>query len=236
MSPAELADLYAAGALLPHEAAAFEKHVAMGDAAYVGEYQRVKPVLEILLLSAGEVVPPPGLRERMAHDLGAEGGTAESPFRERKEERVSAGIIVGRAGTLREVDGGDKISGITITRAGSQGRWYPTGIRGVRFRQLHASRRENRRTIILEMDPGTELPDHGHTGTEEITMISGDLSIAGTTLGAGDYIRIAAGAEHGVPRTTGGCVCIITSGYQPFPVSSWIRMAWAAAVGLFKRK
>jgi len=231
MSAAELADLYAAGALSLPEAAAFEKRVALGDPEYVGEFERVKPVLESLLAGAGEVAPPPHLRAGMAHDLGA-GGAVESPFHahdreHHDEELVGAGVVVGRASSSVG-------AGIAIARL-SQGRWYPTGIRGVRFRQLHAGRRENRRTIILQMDPGTALPDHDHVGTEEVIMLSGDLSIAGTTLGPGDYINIAANAKHGIPRTTGGCTCMVVSGYQPFPLKSWFGIMAAAIRGAFKR-
>lgn len=59
-------------------------------------------------------------------------------------------------------------------------------------------------------------------------MVSGDLSIAGTTLRAGDYIRIQEGAEHGVPVTPSGCVCIVISNYVPFPMRSLLGFVWTA--------
>jgi anti-sigma factor ChrR (cupin superfamily) len=115
------------------------------------------------------------------------------------------------------------------------GRWKSTGLRGVRFRTLHADRRANRRTIVLKMDPGSELPDHDHAGVEEVYMVSGDLAVGDTVLGPGDYFRAAAGAKHGIPRTTSGCVCIVISDYVPFPAVSWVGFAWTALRGLFRR-
>lgn len=239
---AELADLYAAGALSRDEAAAFEQRVAAGEPEYVAEFRRIQPVLDLLLGGGGEITPPGCARRELARDMGVEGfGPREHiPFTPPSSLSPDARreALTGAGAAPRPVPvAGDRrlAAGIAVSRIG-QGRWYPTGVRGVRFRHLHASRCENRRTIILQMDPGTELPEHGHTGTEEVTMLSGDLSIAGTVLGPGDYIRISPGAEHGVPRTTGGCICIITSGYQPFPVSSWLRMAWSVVTGLFRGK
>jgi hypothetical protein len=59
--------------------------------------------------------------------------------------------------------------------------------------------------------------------------------VGDTVLGPGDYFRSAAGAKHGVPRTRGGCVCIVISEYIPFPATSWLGFAWTALRGLFRR-
>ncbi len=103
------------------------------------------------------------------------------------------------------------------------------------MRTLLADRRGNRRTIMLEMAPGSSLPDHEHAGIEEVFMVSGDLAIAGTTLHAGDYIRIDEGAEHGVPVTPSGCVCIVISNYVPFPMKSMLGFVWTAVKALVGR-
>jgi putative transcriptional regulator len=216
--PAELAELYAAGALEPHEAAEFERRIAAGDGAYVAALGWVLGAMETLL-RAGEVTPPARVRAVMAARVEAESAEA-------------AAVWGGAAHGHDEEAAG--VGGIVIARAAT-GRWRRTGLRGVRYQPLFADRRCNRRTLMLDMAPGTSLPDHGHAGDEEVIMISGDLSIAGTVLGPGDYIRIAAGAKHGVPRTVGGCVCVVVSGYVPFTLMSWPRMVWAAAKGAFKR-
>lgn len=234
---AELADLYAIGALSRAEAAAFEKQVAAGEPTFVVEFQRIQPLLTSMLNAAEPIAPPSALRAVLAREFGV--SAADQPAEVR--ELVAAGAAGRR-----------EAQGIRIIRAGAAaalaannlraeqlsptaGRWYPTLVRGVQFRTLHASRRGNRRAILLNMAPGTELPEHGHTGTEEIIMLAGDLVLAETTLGPHDYIRVPHDADHGVPRTTGGCLCVVVSGYQPFPISSWIRMGWGVVKSWFGR-
>ena len=122
-----------------------------------------------------------------------------------------------------------------ILRA-TDGRWTPSGIRGVRFRTLCADRRANRRTIVLQMDAGTQLPDHDHAGLEEVYVVSGDLSIGAERLGPGDYFRVGAGAEHDTARTEGGCVCVIVSDYVPYTVRSLPGFLWTAVRALFGKR
>jgi putative transcriptional regulator len=232
-TPAELAALYAAGALTPDETADFERRVVAGEAAYVLALAEVESTRDRLLdaLAAQPVQPARSVRAALEARLAAEPDRAapadadveddDNPFADRHDhdhehehahELVGAGI--GADGSERALP-----PGINVVRAG-EGRWRSTGIRGVRYRTLLADRRANRRTILLQMDPGTELPEHGHTGIEEVIMLSGDLDIAGRTLGPGDYISILPSADHGVPFTRSGCTCIVVSGYVPFPLSS----------------
>jgi quercetin dioxygenase-like cupin family protein len=196
----------------------------------------VRPIVEALL-DAGESTVPGHLREGIeARVASAAGADAEEWAVARGTRSVAAracGEPVG-AGASR---GGDASGGpeLTIVRE-SEGRWCPSGIRGVRFRTLCADRRANRRTIELRMDPGTELPDHDHAGMEEVYVVSGDLWIGKERLGPGDYFRVGVGAEHGTPRTEGGCVCIIVSEYVPYSVKSLPRFAWTAIRALFGQK
>lgn len=234
---AELADLFAVGALSRAESAAFEKQVAAGQPVFVAEFQRIQPLISAMLNAAEPIQPPPALRAVLARDFGV--STADEPVELREfvaagaaGRREAQGIRIVRAGAAAALTANNlRAADLSATA----GRWYPTLVRGVQFRSLYASRRGNRRAILLRMSPGTELPEHGHTGTEEIIMLSGDLTLAETTLGPHDHITIAADADHGVPRTTDGCLCVVVSGYQPFPISSWVRMAWSVLTGWFRR-
>ena len=219
-----LAGLYVAGALMPREVAGIEHRLAARDPEIVAAFEAVKPALDALL-NPDPVAPPPHLRQAVMSRLGEAEDEALlwSEAHEHDEEPELAGAGAAGFGT-----------GIAIARAAT-GRWRRTGVPGVRYRPLHADRRANRRTIMLHMAPGSALPDHDHAGDEEVIMISGDLSIAGTALGPGDYIRVSPGARHGVPRTTNGCICIVVSSYVPFPLSSWPHFVWTALKGLFAR-
>ncbi|GEM_PF-276147 len=211
----ELAELYAAGALTPAEAADFERRMRAGEPSFVAAYASVISAMEALL-EVEPVAAPASIRNALQARLIEE---------EREAAELWDDSSAADAQKLVADSVGAPSTGLTITRA-TTGRWHRTGVTGVRFRQLHASRKSNRRTIMLDMAPGSSLPDHEHAGDEEVFMISGDLTIAGTTLGPGDYIRIAAGAEHGVPRTTNGCTCIVVSAYIPFPLKSWLGFVW----------
>ena len=232
---AELADLYASGLIAPREQQEMERRLKAGDAVMRVEMERVRPIVEALL-DAGEASVPRHLREGIEHRVATAAGENAQEWAEARGMRSvgarACGELVGAGAGGAQERGADWSGALTIVRQ-NEGRWIPSGIRGVRFRTLCSDRKANRRTIVLQMDPGTELPDHDHAGMEEVYVISGDLSIGNEGLGAGDYFRIGAGAEHGTPRTTGGCTCIIVSEYVPYTVKSLPRFMWTAIKSLF---
>lgn len=232
MDPRELAELYAAGALEPAEAAAFERRLSAHEPEIVAAYDTVRPSLDSLL--AAEPIQPPA---RIRSEVLARIDSADAANRDQDDEPLWSDDELHHHHD-EEADlvgaGAGRAAGIVIARAAT-GRWRRTGVPGVRYQPLYSGRGANRRTILLNMEPGSSLPDHDHAGDEEVIMISGDLSIGGTTLGPGDYIRIAPGARHGVPRTANGCICVVVSSYVPFPLSSWPRFVWTALKGLFSR-
>lgn len=229
-SPREIAELYAAGALSPAEAAVFEAKLRAGEVAFVRAYEEVKPAMN-KLLNIGETFaapPPASVRASIMARLNAEVGV-DAADDDPLDAAENDSIPEPNHATSEMMS-----AGITILRA-STGRWTRTGLRGVKLRTLMADRKANRRTIMLDMAPGAVLPDHSHAGIEEVFMISGDLLIAGTVLRTGDYIRVERDADHGVPRTEGGCVCIVISDYVPFPLTSMLGFVWAALRSLFRR-
>jgi len=233
---AELAELYVAGALTEPELQEFELRMRSGDVALRAEVDRLRPVLEALL-DGGQADVPTRLRERIettVMDAGRSSDDGADDFeRTVKTEQVFTPVRAAEGDTFSAQEaGGPAGLGLVILRA-SEGRWRATGIRGVRYRTLLADRRSNRRTVLLRMDPGSRLPDHDHSSVEEIYLVSGDLAIGDQTLRQGDYFRVEPGARHGVPISPNGCVCIVISGYVPFPLASWFAFAWTAMRGLF---
>jgi quercetin dioxygenase-like cupin family protein len=235
-SPQEAAELYIAGAMSDAEMAAMARMLEARVVEYVAAMRAAAPAGEALLSAAGEVAPPRVLKAavmaRVEGDLTAHdaaeyarltGDSAEQPGQAEhaQHELASAGVSAGDA--------------LVILRASTQ-RWRATGVRGVRYRTLVADRTHNRRTILLQMDPGTSLPDHGHAGLEEVFVVSGDLSIGDEKLSAGDYFRVPPGVEHGTPRSTHGCTAIIISGYSPFPIKSIPTIIWQTILGWFGKR
>lgn len=224
----ELAELYAAGALNPAEQRQIDARLAAGDEQLRRELQRLAPVMDALL-QVEPIAPPRHLLEGIEARIEAEalkmGSARDVPMQQDaapgQRRRRFDGEVTGDAFVVVRQD---------------EGRWLPTGVRGVRFRQLSASRKANRRTILLQMDPGTQLPDHDHAGLEEVMMISGELRIGKEVLRAGDYFRVGEGQHHDTPISETGCVCMIVSGYMPFSGRTWLWMAWQAVCGVFKRR
>lgn len=228
---AELADLYAAGALTELEHLQFEARLRAGDDELLREVERIRPVLAALL-TPGDVPVAAGVRARIeAQILGnapvndsVDPSGADDGLEFRAPAHDSERAPIRHAAAAQ---------GLEILRQAA-GRWRTTGLKGIRYRTLYADMRANRRTTLLQMDPGTQLPDHDHAGTEEVYIVSGELRIGEETLRAGDYFRTAAGARHPTPVSPTGCICIIISSYGAFPVSSWFGFARAAITGLFR--
>lgn len=180
----ELAELHAAGALSDAELADLESKALGGEGAMVRALGATRSVREALLASAQGALPPERVRAAL-------------------EARVRSAASKPRASD--DVDAGRTL----ILRSASMD-WRETGVPGVQFRNLFADAQSNRLTVLFRMGPGTVFPDHEHGGVEECYVLEGDLSIAGTVLRANDYIRVPKGGKHGEPRTTGGCLLLIT--------------------------
>lgn len=233
--PDEWADLYAAGALTPEESRVFEARLASGDADFMLAFERVRPALDALL-DAGTAPVPRHLREGIEAAVMAEGdhrSQSHQPPRSLPSRTLQGrGLSQGaQSDDAEELEAGN----LLVILREAHGRWLPTGVPGVQFRPLSSSRSSNRRTVLLKMAPNTALPDHDHAGVEEVYVISGELQLGNERLAAGDYFRVEPGARHPTPVSPTGCVCMVISDYQPFPLTSWLGFVWAFVRGLFRR-
>lgn len=71
--------------------------------------------------------------------------------------------------------------------------------------------------ILLEASPGAVFIPHFHEGSEEIFLISGDLSTNGRVLGPGDYLRHAPGTHHPKAISENGCRAILVTARENHP-------------------
>ncbi len=190
----DLAALYAAGALTPDVAAAFEALLTCNEAARAA-YAELQPAVETLLDSVEPVMPDPASRTRLLARLD--------------QEAASAGRRTAQVWRDWDADQplGDELH---ITRA-SEADWEETGVPGVRVRKLFVDRERNQFTAMVQMDPGTSYPRHIHDAPEECLVLHGDLHVGDTVMRAGDYQRAPAHSHHGVQSTEGGCRLLIVS-------------------------
>lgn len=82
--------------------------------------------------------------------------------------------------------------------------WLPGPAPGVSIRLLN-----KQKTFIVRMEPGSSLPVHHHTESEQCLVLEGSVSTEGVTVHAGDYVFMPAGSTHGKLHTDTGCTFLI---------------------------
>jgi anti-sigma factor ChrR (cupin superfamily) len=192
--PAELAALYAAGAMTAQEADAFEAHLAGGCAPCLAEVRALDATVLHLAEGAGTSTPPAHVREALLERVAARPEPprpdAAQVWRRWTDEPEAAGLFTRRAG---------------------EGPWEETGVAGVRVRRLFVDRSRNEMTMLVRMEAGSAYPRHVHDGPEQCLVLEGDLHVGDLVLQPGDYQRAAPGSLHGVQSTEGGCLLLIMS-------------------------
>lgn len=97
----------------------------------------------------------------------------------------------------------------TIVRAGESS-WQREAF-GLEVRRLYLDAIEGRVTSLVRMPPGARYPGHRHASTEELYLLSGDLTVEGERLGAGDYCAAASGTIHSETASSDGCTFLLVT-------------------------
>lgn len=191
---AELAVMYAAGLLPTSEAEKFEDLLNSGDSTAIVEFRRVSPAANLLLRAVSPVEPSLITRSNLINSLGIPARPA--PF---------AAPITASDPAIQ-----DPLA-MVLFRAGNLD-WQETGVAGAKLRNLFVDKERGRATLLIKLEPGTLFPDHTHPDVEECLVLEGDLDLGGKTMHRFDYMRIPKGGQHGTPRTTNGCIVLVTCG------------------------
>lgn len=215
--PAELADLYALGALTEVEAAELDARLIARDEAMLAELRRVAPIVSALaagLVEAGEPAPE-SVRGEVLSRIDAmkqseltERSLVEDMFAEEREAVAARGRGARVEATVGAGIGASGFSPEIVIRRAAEGRWWPTGLPGVWGKPLYKSRRADRETLLVKCEPGALIPRHAHEGIEELIVLEGTLRVGDVLLGPGDYIRSTPGADHGDAVSPNGCICL----------------------------
>jgi anti-sigma factor ChrR (cupin superfamily) len=188
----ELAAGYALGALDSAEAAELEALIA-NDARVREEVSSFMEAAAALVAAACPSVPP----------------TPE----------LSARILAAVAATPQEKQAGRISSipeGFSVVRNG-ESVWKESGIPGFRMKILSADPRTGTQIILAELAAGGRIPEHDHTGVEELYILTGHLHTEGCVLGPGDFLRAEAGTHHHELHSLDGCTALLIN--SPVPVS-----------------
>jgi anti-sigma factor ChrR (cupin superfamily) len=125
--------------------------------------------------------------------------------------RVREAVLRRAASTVqaRPPEDGEVSEGFTFRKAG-EGHWIQCPYPGMKIKLLATNRDTGYQTMLLDLAPGAEIPDHDHGGCEDIYVLSGDLVTEGRTLGPGDSIHGAAGSHHHRLFSPNGCMALMT--------------------------
>lgn len=80
---------------------------------------------------------------------------------------------------------------------------------GLRSKLLNTESETGRRTILLDIAPGTEYAGHSHDHEEELLILWGDLSFGEFVLGPGDYHHALPGGTHPTAISHTGCRALL---------------------------
>lgn len=195
---AELAVLYAVGLLSTNEADQFQDRLLAGDQAVLAEWHNVRPAADFLLGSVRPVEPTLIARSDLINAMGLSKPLAAFSRPPATPDRMADPIA-------------DDALGMVLLRAADI-EWQDLPAPGARVRNLFIDKTRGRATLLIKLEPGTAFPDHEHPDVEECLVLEGDLELGGRVMRRFDYMRIPKGGQHGTPRTTNGCIVLVTCG------------------------
>jgi quercetin dioxygenase-like cupin family protein len=97
-------------------------------------------------------------------------------------------------------------------------RWQATPVAGVEVQTLHHDAARNTIALLVRLAPGAIYPAHHHSGPEECYVLTGDVSIHGERLTAGDFHHADGGTDHGTVTSERGAellLVVAASDYHP---------------------
>jgi quercetin dioxygenase-like cupin family protein len=178
---ADLAALYAAGALPSDECRAFEQLLAAGNAEAVAALRSFEPVVQALADASPPIVPPPHMRAALLQQIATiRPGDPEPPPR--------PALLIQRA---------------------FESAWEATPWPGVSQRLLRRDPQRRQVTMLVRMEAGATMPAHLHEGPEESLILEGDLCAGNQVLREGDYQFAPAGSYHETLRSETGCLALV---------------------------
>lgn len=181
---ADVAALYALGALSQHEARSFEEHLEEGCAECRAELESFAGTVRALGFSAPSEHPPARVRaELLARVDKSRGAKTEATMRTSDAKQIESVLA-------------------------SDGEWHELQ-NGVSLKRLYMDKTTGIATSLVRMQAGTALPIHQHLGVEQFFVIEGDCYVAGQQLGAGDYHRAEAGTIHETTYTVDGTLLLL---------------------------
>ena len=80
---------------------------------------------------------------------------------------------------------------------------------GIHVKILARDTQNDRVSMLVRLDPGTDYPGHRHAGTEELHLLHGMLKVDERTLYPGDFIHSEPGSLDRRVWSETGCTCFL---------------------------
>ena len=92
--------------------------------------------------------------------------------------------------------------------------WAATGHPGIE-RSLFRNNDAGGRSSVVRLAAGARFPRHAHQGTEEVLVLSGQVSRGGVDMAVGDYLYTEPGEEHDVVALTDAVIFVSSQKATP---------------------
>ena len=180
----EQASLYALGALLGPEQAAFETKLSDNPEllAFTHDLQRAA---HLLADASASVALPPGLKDKVLQRIGPEPAV-----------KTSAPVPPAALAGLRFADANDQTG------------WKQLPILGAWIKLLSLEKERGYAVLMGRLEAGGRYPAHVNAGPEDFLVLTGDLHIGSRRMGPGDFHHADGGSQHEENYSVGGCTLI----------------------------
>lgn len=206
----EQAGLFVLGQMDAAERDAFVAQLESGGTASLVALRSALAAIGSLGLTAPQVEPPAGAKERLMARLHTERMRGRAPV----AAPASPAESTGAAGQVWR-RWRDTTASENPVIPSAEGSFQETGFPGIRVRQLSVDDEARMVTMLIRMDAGSSYPAHRHGASEECYVLSGDLHIleerGEVVMTAGDYQRAELRSVHPVQRTEHGCLLLVRS-------------------------
>jgi len=186
----EQASLYALGALMDTEEAAFVREMA--DNPQLKQLVRtLRETTHLLLQTVPRHQPAADLKRRIMTRVE----------QEPQEPTSSAAITEIRRPSPETI-------GLAFVAAADPGGWKALPIPGAWIKLLSVNRDAGYVVALGRLEPNTRYPAHTHTGSEDLFLLTGDLRVGNHPMQPGDFCHADSGTEHEDNCSVNGCTLL----------------------------
>jgi quercetin dioxygenase-like cupin family protein len=101
-----------------------------------------------------------------------------------------------------------------LVKKAAEREWVATDYAGIE-RSLFRNNDSGGRSSVVRLKQGARFPRHAHHGTEEVVVLSGQVTLGGTALSEGDYLFTTPGEEHDVVAVTDALIFVSSQKATP---------------------